>query len=327
MRVADTVLVKAIVPIKGSEDFKSITAVPFPIAVTKSRVLSPWSLPRLNIDLLPRLDVQGVTQPHTLLTHFHTEFTDRERHVENKGKFGDILGVEHTIRSIFASFTGVWGAVNHSFAFGFLQAGHQNVDTFIFVTGVRLDLADHSVVADAFVLTLSEDLVLAGGMKALDAVKEFPLLEITLVEEELRVWKQLLPALAERIRAGWKHGVGCKYLSQKGIPSHLGFGVDPLCHCGRGKNTEEFLKRPEWTPLASFVTRIALTPLFGVPYLDKVLSYTKPVVEEGKPRCIVCKEGGKPKLLTCTRCKRGTYCSVACQKADWKEHKVKCKAV
>lgn len=315
---------KAVVPIKGPEDFKSLTAVPFPIAVTKNRVFSPWSVPRLNIDLLPHLDVKGLAQLHTLFSHFHLEFTDRERHVENKGKFDDILGVKHTIRTIFASFTGAWGAASHTF--GFLRAKDRNIDTFIFVTGLRLDLVDHSVVADAFVLTLSEDLVLAGGIATLlNTVEEFPLLKITLVEEELRVWKQLLPALAERCRSGWQHSTDCKYLTQSGIPSDIGFSMDPLCHCGWGKVSEEFLKRSEWTPLAPFVTRIALSPLFGVPYLDKVLSYVKPVVEEGKRRCDVCKEGGKPKLLTCTRCKRGTYCSVVCQRAAWKEHKVQCK--
>ena len=156
--------------------------------------------------------------------------------MENKGKFDDILGVKHTIRSIFASFTGAWGAFNHTI--GFLRAKDHSIDTFIFVAGLRLDLADHSVVADAFVLTLSEDLVLAGGIEALDAAEGFPLLKITLVEEELRVWKQLLPALAERSRADWQHGADCKYLSQGGIPSHLGFGMDPLCHCGWGKKTE-----------------------------------------------------------------------------------------
>ena len=152
IKVADTAIGKAVVPIKGSEDFESFTAVPFPIPVTKSRVFPPWSLPRLNVDLLPRLDVQGIAQLRTLFTHFHLEFTDRERLVENKGKFDDILGVKHAIRPIFASFTGAWGAVNHTF--GFLRAKDHNIDAFIFVTGLRLDLADHSVVADAFVLTV-----------------------------------------------------------------------------------------------------------------------------------------------------------------------------
>ena len=314
---------KAVVPIKGPEDLKSFAAVPFPIAVTQSRVFSPWSLPHLNIDLLPRIDIQGATQIRALSTHFHLEFTDRERHMENKGRFDDILGVKHTIRSIFASFIGAWGPASQ--AFGFLRARDHSVDTFIFVAGLRLDLADHSIVADAFVLSVSEDLIPAGGIKALNAAEEFPLLKITLIEEELRVWKQLLPALTERCRVGWQHGTDCKYLSQKGIPPHLGFGADPLCHCGWGKKTGEFLKRPEWTPLAPFVTRVALSPLFGLPYLDKVLSYVKPVVEEGKRRCDVCKEEGKPKLLTCTRCKRSTYCSVVCQRSNWKEHKSKCR--
>ena len=132
---------------------------------------------------------------------------------------------------------------------------------------------------------------IVGGIKALDAAEGFPLLKITLIEEELRVWKQLLPALAERSRASLQHGVDCKYLSQGSIPSHLGFGTDPLCHCGWGKKTEEFLKRPEWAPLAPFVIRTALSPLFGVPYIDKVQTCSR-----GRDASVRCLRGrGKTK--------------------------------
>uniref|UniRef100_A0A7S4JL00 MYND-type domain-containing protein n=1 Tax=Paramoeba aestuarina TaxID=180227 RepID=A0A7S4JL00_9EUKA len=36
--------------------------------------------------------------------------------------------------------------------------------------------------------------------------------------------------------------------------------------------------------------------------------------------------GGADKYKLCGRCKQVYYCSVECQKADWKEHKVGCKA-
>ena len=122
------------------------------------------------MDLLSRFDVQSMGQLHTLFTYSRLEFTDRERHVENKGKFDDILGVKHTICTIFSSFTGAWVTLNHTFVF--LRATDHNIDTFIFMVGLRLDLADHSVVADAFALMLLEDLMLAGDIKAPDAVEE-----------------------------------------------------------------------------------------------------------------------------------------------------------
>ena len=31
------------------------------------------------------------------------------------------------------------------------------------------------------------------------------------------------------------------------------------------------------------------------------------------------------RLLTCSRCRRVKYCTSACQKADWKDHKAECR--
>ncbi|XP_034299521.2 uncharacterized protein [Magallana gigas] len=48
---------------------------------------------------------------------------------------------------------------------------------------------------------------------------------------------------------------------------------------------------------------------------------TTPVITDLE-RCSKCKIGGELKL--CQRCKKQKYCSVECQKADWKSHKVSC---
>lgn len=46
-------------------------------------------------------------------------------------------------------------------------------------------------------------------------------------------------------------------------------------------------------------------------------------------KCLVCKRQPcdvmKENLLCCTRCKSSFYCSVECQKTDWKQHKTVCK--
>jgi len=41
--------------------------------------------------------------------------------------------------------------------------------------------------------------------------------------------------------------------------------------------------------------------------------------------CAVCRKAA-PDLLVCGRCKNVKYCSPACQRAHWKEHKAECKA-
>lgn len=48
---------------------------------------------------------------------------------------------------------------------------------------------------------------------------------------------------------------------------------------------------------------------------------TTPVMTDSE-RCSKCNFGGDLKL--CQRCKKQKYCSVECQKADWKCHKVNC---
>jgi len=46
-----------------------------------------------------------------------------------------------------------------------------------------------------------------------------------------------------------------------------------------------------------------------------------------KCTCYKCKEIlSKEKIFTCSKCKVGRYCSIECQKTDWKEHSIFCKS-
>jgi hypothetical protein len=97
---------------------------------------------------------------------------------------------------------------------------------------------------------------------------------------------------------------------------------DPLCSCGKGKDLSAvFRKEKKWDSAAPFVTRIAIGPIFGVPYVESVDDFMNTDVE----RCARCSGPGKPKLLVCGACKTTTYCSAGCQKEDWKKHKLACK--
>ena len=148
-------------------------------------------------------------------------------------------------------------------------------------------------------------------------VKE--LRDVELYGDEVATWKRLLPALAERCRT-WKHGRNCEFLAKKTIPLSLEFENDPFCSCGKGKDiSEAFRKEKKWESAIPFVVRIAISPIFGVPYVESVGE------ELGCEKCARCGGPGKPKLLVCGACKNTSYCSAGCQKEDWKKHKLACK--
>ena len=202
-----------------------------------------------------------------------------------------------------------------------------NANTVIFTTALRLDLASHGYVIDAQVLTLSKRTIYK-VKDTLTAIDE----EAMLIEyhgEEAAAWKRLLPALAERCRT-WEHGRSCEYLAGKVVPLSLGFDRETLCGCGKGKDvTPEFRKEKAWRSAIPHVTRIAIGPLYGVPYAENVGHFAtkqgaaKP--SEPEIRCKKCGGLGKPELLACGGCKVVRYCSAECQKADWKTHKGTCR--
>ncbi|TFK33607.1 hypothetical protein BDQ12DRAFT_614957, partial [Crucibulum laeve] len=89
--------------------------------------------------------------------------------------------------------------------------------------------------------------------------------------------------------------------------------------CGRGNDVEGMLAVPLWRNLAPYVTRVALSPLFAVSYLEAVGR------DPDARKCSVCRRKGKPRVKECTGCRKVRYCSPECQKSDWKTHKAKCK--
>ena len=251
--------------------------------------------------------------------------TDRELALKNRDIRTDtLMNVKGTIHAILVSAAGVQR--HQSRVFGL--SVKKNMDTIIFVPTLRFDLASHTLVADAYVLPLNEDrlrkvekmlMAVVGGM-----------VRVELWGDEVAAWKRLLPVLAERCRT-WKHGPNCEFLAKKSIPLSLEHENDPLCSCGKGKDVSAaFLKEKKWESAAPFVTRIAIGPIFGVPYIesvgglaDKMSSFLDKVGRDD--RCAQCGGLGKPKLLVCGGCKSISYCSDGCQKEDWKKHKLVCK--
>lgn len=307
-------------------------------------VLKSWNVHYVNLDRLPSLYIEDPKRLTWLNSHVSLMLSDRERE-QKEADHGmkPLTEVKLSIHSMMVAFTGVQeSTVRRSSVFGLNRESNGGIDTLIFATHLRLDLAAHTVVMDAFVLPLSIDILDVIGPHLGELSSSGSLLSTRVSEEELISWKLLIPALVERCRT-WKHKKNCAYSRCRSIPLSVEHGKIPICRCGRGIVTDAFRARKEWEPFAPYVTRIAISSLFAVSYLDPVAQWMTDVVA-GKTGirttqkqqqaqatlstglCGKC--GKKPplgKLLICSACKAISYCSKECQVADWRSHKVGCR--
>ena len=269
------------------------------------------------MDILPTVDISAQEQPNYVSIQFNYAVTDRELSLHDAKVHTDtLLNIKGSIQTIFSEFLGSRRIRV------FALRGGKVANTVIFVTALRLDLASHGFVIDAQVLPLTEY-----NFQMLDTINS----DAGVVElhgEGAVAWKQLLPAFAERCRT-WEHGRNCEYLAGKRVPLSLEYTGDPLCSCGKGKDVApELRKKKAWSSVIPHVTRIAIGPLYGVPYAESAIRVAADLMGMEQPglgkRCQKCGGLGIPKLLVCGRCKGASYCSVDCQKADWKSHKGTC---
>jgi hypothetical protein len=158
------------------------------------------------------------------------------------------------------------------------------------------------------------------------------MMEIVTSGDEVVAWKHLLPVFVERCRS-WSHKPTCQYIKAGKVPLSVKFDENPICGCGEGLGLGAFSEVPQWRKLAPFVSRAAFSPLFAVSYLESVGGSVKKlpdfqtVLDSSDTVCARCKNNKSgQKLFKCSRCKRTSYCGQACQIADWKAHKVNCKA-
>ncbi|TLD04000.1 hypothetical protein PgNI_11381 [Pyricularia grisea] len=315
------------------------------------------ALPYVNLNTLPVLDISDKGALRWLVTLASHTFSSRERRIRER-----IMSDTQTVpaaqalrtnfkESLFTMFmlsSGLQGDQTGLFAIeraGNDGPGSGSVQMIVAVSALRLDAAAAGVVADAAVLPLTRAIV-AGDVDLRAFLAMLPSFQVCYVsadDAELALWRRVLPALAERCRT-WPHGEDCEYkaagatIPLPGEHGQHGGGSAVVCSCGRGKLPEAFVALPEWdSTAAQYATRIAISPLFSVPFVEEIVD--KAVVEALKRKAEdldvadvvdTCRTCGKPespqqKLNRCKACLEVKYCSVDCQRADWKtRHKREC---
>ena len=317
-----------------------------------------WSVPRVNLELQPLASFPSKVEFSWLRTFMGTTFSDAERPLSKLNQATTLnakCDLKQSLGTMFLSFAGLNEkhiGPKKTFQLALEESG---VHTNIFATKIHFDLDLGSLAMEAYVIPFTIPRV-KELFQPLGALQKTEPLSIRVSNDESTLWKRMLPAMAERCRT-WSHKSTCEYRVKGSAPLSTEAGQSPLCSCGEGTISGAELAKlggvKEWAPFAKYAVRIALAPIFPVPYVESSLSeFSKPSTRDAlrsqssapeagstsvstsvskstttaghqTSKCDHCGER-KDKLLVCGRCRKARYCASECQKADWKVHKKSC---
>ncbi|CAL1701833.1 unnamed protein product [Somion occarium] len=262
--------IEVVAPLAGFRTTGGMSVNRFPMIKNETQTAS-WNLHLVNLDNLPALDLNDPTKIGWMNFHVSSMMmSTRELPIHNRSAqkdplLDDLSDIKDTLHIILASASGTLESKYVVFALNSEEKG--GIDSFLFVAGLRLDLPAHTVVADAFVLPVNQSILKTGLKEAFSLTNS--IFGVNLSPDELIMWKRALPAMAERCRH-WTHKMKCLYKKHGKIPLSTEYVHSPLCDCGVGRDIQTLITRKEWKPFAPYVTRVAISPLFSVSYLESV---------------------------------------------------------
>ncbi|VDC05361.1 unnamed protein product [Peniophora sp. CBMAI 1063] len=329
--------VEVVLALSGGLQRDGMAICRFPVVHSQSQGSTyPWNVHRVNLSDLPRIDIPKPSAPLVswLRPHVSLAMSAREMSLRERSGNDVLMFIKDTIHALFSHVAGAEQNTPHR-VFQLLDESSQNFsDTVLFVDSLRHDLGSATVVCHAYVLPLTRELAPRIHNALMRAPEGRGIMNIKIYPGEGEVWKRLFPAFAERCRT-WEHTANCEYVAVGRIPLSTEKAQDPLCSCGRGKDVEGsmMLTRPALRELAPHVTRIAISPIFSVSYLEplrdfsSLSSMTEKVIAGKCGRCSRTSGKDSGNLKTCSKCHVMKYCSAECQRADWKSHKLLCQLV
>ena len=325
--------VEFLAPVVAEAWKKTFHSFMYPVLLD-NRTPVPWNLPHLNLQALPLLNTSQPSKLKWLDQHVLFMFSKREQALRLDPSLPSLEGertranFKASLFTLFRDFAGLPGA-HKAHTFGINNFAGGGIQMLVFVSGLRLDLANRTLVLDAAVLPIDRE-----RTPQIDECLPTPpdpgLGMICVDDAELRLWKNVLPAWVERCRT-WEHRPNCEYTVQGRVPLSVDVGDPVLCRCGNGVLPDRFMAGgANWRVISKQAVRVAISPLFTCPHVDETHDGTSGVLAVIGDACRVCNrdraEGGSA-LLTCAKCRTAKYCSSECQRADWKKHKTECTPV
>ncbi|GJE85247.1 zinc finger MYND domain-containing protein [Phanerochaete sordida] len=306
-----------------------------------------WNMHRVPLRHLPRISV--LQQERLKWVNHHVDFSlsDREQEIRATRLATDsLVALKLSVNTILKCFV---GSAEGRYEVFVLSRANGVPELVIFAHALRLDLGSHTIVADGYALPVTRDMPKA-LLKTLDAV---PSRHLRLSDDEMESWKCLLPALVERCR-DWTHSEGCAYAPGTTVPISTEPGKSPICSCGAGRVAPDFAAQKHAAPFAAHATRIALSPLFSVSYVDPTgaaalrdAAAVPQLLRDHEVNeaavLLLALRGGRlgqddsdtmckgcgvwiPRGLRkrCGACRTAVYCSEHCQREAWASHKLSC---
>lgn len=296
-----------------------------------------WNMPRLNLDCLPQIDTTKKKDLDWLNPHATHMWSARERRLREAGDAQKDVRITFKDSLLAMFMQSSRGQGQGAKVFGFFDAVNDSVFMIFIVSCLRLDLSNQTVVLDAVVLPLYPKLYpilhdfIAGFKNNVG--------QIIVDEDEMKLWKEMLPVFVERCRQ-WKHRPTCEYIEHSRIPVSFESGAMTICSCGNGTIPKGFITDiPLWNTVSKYGVRVALSPIFAPPFSESKMDLSRLKLAINGASCVKCgktekssSDGNNPgtggsKLLKCARCLVVRYCSVECQRADWRIHKTICREI
>ncbi|KAL7790283.1 hypothetical protein V8C37DRAFT_384600 [Trichoderma ceciliae] len=327
--------IEVIAPLADPKRSKILADYISPTVVTSHGLPVAVNLSHLNLDNLPIVDLSEKERLKWVATLTSFQFSVQERQLRKKanksGLAEDVrVNFKETLFTMFMVSSGIQGGQRGMFLINHPERG--GIQTMMFVSALRLDGDTASVVLDAAIVPLTLKMLESETLR--EFIYEINPLEccsLTVNDEELALWKKAIPSLVERCRT-WNHLPTCEYAeSGATVPLSLGHGEKWLCSCGNGKIPDNFLAVPLWDKVAEYAVRIAISPMYALPFVEPVLSEQMETdTQAGFLNLEICGNCTKveplygPKLKKCKGCLKRKYCSTECQKADWRKHRMEC---
>ncbi|KAI1098423.1 hypothetical protein F4804DRAFT_324803 [Jackrogersella minutella] len=274
--------IEVIAPLADPLTSESLLPFIYPATLGEGSVPITFNSQHINLDSLPILDVD---QSHrkdyqwlAALTYF--QLSTRERRLLTAGSPSLRIKFKQSLRTMVNVASGLQGRHIRPLV---LEHPEKGAQMFIFIHAVRLNAAEGSVVVDAAVIPITIQMARSRKfIKLLNKTPEAQVCTLQVDDEELILWKHILPSLAERCRT-WSHGPQCEYKRANAtIPLSTKMREQFMCSCGKGKLPESFANLPEWDGLIyDEAVRVAISPTFSVPSVEDIVDIDPPKTQDG----------------------------------------------
>lgn len=238
------------------------------------------SVPYLNLDLQPSVSLACSS---SISGFVRLQYSEADASSINRGPtiseeefLATLPRLQLRTTLMFAFDTFVGNGTPREAALAVKRSGSDHLSILILFAGLRLDSGNRTPLLDAAVIDLNltrfdknvETKLMDDLTEKQDGVRT-----ITVSKDTLGLLHKILPAFAERCRR-WKHQAACSFVAEDvSTKESSDPAKDIFCACGRGVFPKSYpIANMGWKDAKKYATRVAISPVFFVPFLEKSAS-------------------------------------------------------